>query len=161
MADALSGGCQCGAVRFRVDGAPARSTICHCRMCQKAFGSPFAALVEVSADDLAWTRGEPSYFQSSDKVRRGFCKACGTPLTYAHDDGIELAICAFDEPERVKPTHQVNHSQRLAFFDRLADLPADDESAYADHQAALRSFQHPDRDTEEWPPEFWFAADHF
>jgi hypothetical protein len=34
-----SGGCQCGAVRFRVDGELGRASICHCRMCQKAFGA--------------------------------------------------------------------------------------------------------------------------
>ena len=34
------GGCQCGAVRFSV-GRLGRGSICHCRMCQKAFGSFF------------------------------------------------------------------------------------------------------------------------
>lgn len=155
----LTGGCQCGAVRFAVTD-PFEPAICHCRMCQKAFGAPFAALVDAKPENVEWTRGQPSYFQSSTMVRRGFCSECGTPLTYSHKGGVELAIGAFDEPEKVAPTHQVNHSARLAFFDTLAHLPPDDESAYADHQSKLRSFQHPDRDTEDWPPEFWFTDDH-
>ena len=40
---AMSGGCQCGAVRFRVTSF-GRSSVCHCRMCQKATGGLFAAL---------------------------------------------------------------------------------------------------------------------
>ena len=82
----LTGGCQCGAVRFEVaeDGLRTAS-ICHCRMCQKAFGSFFAPLVSVDQAALAWTRGEPRRWRSSNHVRRGFCADCGTPLTYEPD----------------------------------------------------------------------------
>ena len=38
----LTGGCQCGAVRYCLHEPPADPHICHCRMCQKAFGSFFA-----------------------------------------------------------------------------------------------------------------------
>ena len=78
-----TGGCQCGAVRFTVDGDLGRASICHCRMCQKAFGAFFGPLVP--APGLRWTRGTPKYFQSSNRVKRGFCDACGTPLTYVRD----------------------------------------------------------------------------
>ncbi|MEL6921951.1 MAG: GFA family protein [Pseudomonadota bacterium] len=160
MTQTFSGGCQCGAVRFSATD-PFEPAICHCRMCKKAFGSPLAALVDCKPENVEWTRGKPSYFKSSDAVRRGFCGECGTPLSYEHRDGIELAICAFDEPDKLAPTHQVNHSARRAWFDTLDQLPPDDEAAYAEHQDSLKNFQHPDRDTEDWPPEFWFTADHF
>ena len=61
---------------------PEESSICHCRMCQKASGQPFMAFARVKAGDLAWTRGAPAVFQSSNLVERGFCRDCGTPLTY-------------------------------------------------------------------------------
>ena len=48
-----------------------RASICHCRMCQKAFGSFFGPLV--TAKGLEWTRGGPTHFQSSNVVKRGFC----------------------------------------------------------------------------------------
>ncbi|EPE99139.1 hypothetical protein RGCCGE502_06719 [Rhizobium grahamii CCGE 502] len=82
-----TGGCQCGAVRFRVSGKLGRPSICHCRMCQKQFGGFFSALVTAPDESMEWTRGEPSYFQSSINIERGFCKDCGTPMTYRHPGG--------------------------------------------------------------------------
>ena len=90
-----AGGCQCGAVRFRVK-LLGRGSICHCRMCQKAFGGFFGPLV--TAHDAVWTRGEPKWFQSSNRARRAFCGECGTPLAYETKYGLELAIGAFDDP---------------------------------------------------------------
>jgi hypothetical protein len=78
----LTGGCQCGAVRYAVYAEPDKPSICHCRMCQKAFGSYFAPLASVKKALFEWTRGEPARFRSSSLVSRGFCAACGTPLTY-------------------------------------------------------------------------------
>src|SRR6476659_8086829 len=107
-----SGGCQCGAVRFHVVRL-GRASICHCRMCQKAFGAFFGPLV--TGHGVEWTRGEPTRFRSSNLVRRGFCSACGTPLTYEYDGGTELAIGAFDDPTVAAPTIQVNPADLLPF----------------------------------------------
>ena len=79
MAEPITGGCQCGAVRYRCEGF-GRASICHCRMCQKAFGAFYGPLV--TGKGLVWTRGEPSWFQSSNKVRRGFC-ACQAKIGFA------------------------------------------------------------------------------
>ena len=49
----LKGGCQCGAVRFTLEGAPGDASICHCRMCQKAFGNFYAPLATVPATQLS------------------------------------------------------------------------------------------------------------
>ena len=43
----ITGGCQCGAVRYALHAVPTNPHICHCRMCQKAFGSFFAPLARV------------------------------------------------------------------------------------------------------------------
>lgn len=150
---AITGGCQCGAVRFRLSGL-GRASICHCRMCQKAFGSFFGPLV--GARGLEWTRGEPARFQSSNAVRRGFCQKCGTPLTYEYDGGVEIAIGALDEPARAAPVIQVNPADMLPFFDRLHTLPfrkQGESPAFDAFMASIVGHQHPDHDTEQWPPE--------
>ena len=152
----FTGGCQCGAVRFRV-GRLGRPSICHCRMCQKAFGSFFGPLV--SSFDLVWTRGEPKYFFSSDKIKRGFCAECGTPLSYEEidrppDQQVEIAIGAFDDPSVAAPVIQVNLTDKLSFFDGLSTLPERTEASdeWRDFLAGIHSNQHPDHDTEDWPP---------
>jgi hypothetical protein len=147
-----SGGCQCGAVRFRASRF-GRSSICHCRMCQKAFGSFFGALV--TAHDLEWTRGAPKHFQSSNNAKRGFCADCGTPLTYDYGGPVEIAVGALDEPSVAPPTLQVNPADKQPFFDGLCALPTrlgDAEPKAEAFKAAIVNFQHPDRDTAEWPP---------
>jgi hypothetical protein len=159
----LTGGCQCGAVRFRVERL-GRGSICHCRMCQKAFGNFYAPLI--SGFGVVWTRGKPAYFQSSNKVRRGFCAACGTPLTYellgrSEEDEVEVAIAAFDDPRLTAPSIQVNPGDKLPFVDDLPKLhtrtDAEDQGQAA-FNASIVSYQHPDHDTAAWPPAGGFGG---
>lgn len=151
-----SGGCQCGQVRYRISGAFRKAGICHCRMCQKAFGSWGAALVSVPADAVTWTRGEPAVFRSSAIVARGFCSNCGTPL-FMREDGdpnYEISIGSLDDPRAAPPTEQVGIESKLPWFDSLRDLPqhrTEDERSPED-LIRLASLQHPDRDTDTWPP---------
>lgn len=152
--DIHTGGCQCGAVRFRVEGSLGDASVCHCRMCQKAFGSFYAPLVSMRGAKLTWTRGQPKKFRSSNFVERGFCSECGTPLTYEAPDGIALAIGAFDHPESITPKLQWGIEGKLPYVDTIAALPAN--HTLADTNAApflkhLVSYQHPDHDTDHWP----------
>ncbi len=148
----LTGGCQCGAVRFRA-GRLGRPSICHCRMCQKAFGAFFGPLV--TGHEVVWTRGSPKRFRSSNKISRGFCGDCGTPLTYEYEGGIELAIGAFDDPTVAAPVIQANPTDKLPFVDRLVELPMRDdatEPAIMAFMADIVSYQHPDHETDDWRP---------
>lgn len=148
-----SGGCQCGAVRFRVEGALGDASVCHCRMCQKAFGAFYAPLVSVRGAKLSWTRGEPKRFRSSSEASRGFCADCGTPLTYEAPDGVALAIGAFDDPTTIAPAVQWGVEARLPYADQVPGLPAHgtmEDVAAGSFLARLVSFQHPDHDTAAW-----------
>ena len=150
-----TGGCQCGAVRFRVEGVLGDASVCHCRMCQKAAGNFYLPLVSVRQTKLVWTRGEPKRFQSSNAASRGFCGDCGTPLTYEAPDGTALTIAAFDRPEGIVPTIQWGIEAKLPYVDHIPQLPGEDTMADQDAAsflANLVSYQHPDHDTAEWPP---------
>ena len=153
MSGALTGGCQCGAVRFSVSGPLGRASLCHCRMCQKAFAGPYGALVS-APEGLAWTRGAPAYFRSSNRARRGFCAACGTPLTFEPDGApVDLAIAAFDAPSAITPVIQHVRAERIAWTDETAGLPvrSGEEAAAAEGwYASITPFQHPDHDTDHW-----------
>ena len=151
-----SGGCQCGAVRYHVTAVLDTSHICHCRMCQKAAGNFFIALIGVPRDAITWTRGSPATFDSSDKAARGFCRDCGTPLTYDYHDSrhINLTTGSFDDPARFAPKTQFGLEARLPWFE---SLPLNGGGTTEETMAALvgaireSNHQHPDHDTESWP----------
>jgi hypothetical protein len=121
----LTGGCQCGAVRFTAHAKSDEAYYCHCRMCQRAFGNVFAAYVNVAKDALTWDKGPPAYYASSKIARRGFCSTCGTPLTFEYDESkvMDLAVGALDEPERLRPVMHVGVESRVAAFHREDGLP--------------------------------------
>jgi len=152
----ITGGCQCGAVRYAIAGPLIQPSICHCRMCQKAFGSFFAPLV--GARDFALTRGEPAIFRSSDVVERGFCRDCGTPLSFRYlpDGEMNVSIGSLDDPSIARPIIQFGMESRIPWVGELDDLPGSvtEDEEPPDRFAAIRAsnHQHPDHDTAVWPP---------
>ena len=137
-------------MRFAVDCPLGRPSICHCRMCQKAFGGFYGPLV--GAPGLRWTRGEPKRFRSSNAVQRGFCEDCGTPLTFEPDGGsVDVAIGALDDPALAQPVIQLARASRLSWVDDLAGLPREWEALETAEHATIVSHQHPDFDTAAWP----------
>jgi hypothetical protein len=146
----LTGGCQCGAVRFALSAPPRKVSICHCRMCQKAAGAPFASFADIENADFAWTRGKPAAFRSSTIAERHFCAACGTPLSFRRLDGpsIEIMTGAFDHPDRVVPTRQYGTESRLGWVVSIANMPSQTtlQNYGSDKVNGVVSHQHPDHD---------------
>jgi hypothetical protein len=138
------GGCQCGEIRFEVSGELGQASICHCRMCQKAYGNFFAPLVSVNPNRFKWTKVEPKRFDSSNFVRRGFCSNCGTPLTYESPESFSLSIAAFDKPELIEPVIQYGDESRIKYIDNLNQWPSrstPEDYAEAPYLKDLVSFQ--------------------
>jgi hypothetical protein len=146
----MTGGCQCGKVRYALYAKPAGMSVCHCRMCQKAVGGPFAALVPNLPGDFAWTRGEPGTFASSNIASRDFCRDCGTPLTYRGPSGrVNVSQGSLDQPQLVTPTKQYGLEGRQGWVDLLATLPGErtDQSMSPTQLQEVVNHQHPDRET--------------
>lgn len=165
----ITGGCQCGAIRYALFAPPRGAHLCHCRMCQKAVGGPFAALAPVRLADFAWTRGTPATFRSSEVAARDFCADCGTPLTFRYlegpgdvpgDDGsqggwIDVTIGSLDRPADVPPLRHYGIESLVPWMLRVDTLPRSSTDASMDpvRQRRMRSFQHPDADTpSDWRP---------
>lgn len=148
----FTGGCQCGAVRFAATEPPEEVSVCYCRMCQKAGGGPFMAMARFRSGAVAWTRGQPATFHSSAAAARGFCAACGTPLSYQRrPEALSLTTGAFDDPGGLVPTTRLGAATVLPWTDRLADLPLESTDDWLNalprggHE--FRTLQHPDHDT--------------
>ena len=124
MAQELTGGCQCGRVRYRVEVDDLDAYLCHCRMCQRATGGFAAALKQVKRAAVTWAR-EPDRYRSSAIAQRGYCRDCGTPLSYEGDgsDAMDLTVGSFDEAGRLRPVeHSGVESINEAWLD-TEDLP--------------------------------------
>lgn len=88
----LTGGCLCGAIRFRITG-PLRPVIaCHCTQCRKTSGHHVAA-TSAARQDIKVT-GTPVWYGSSDRARRGFCGTCGSNLFWDSEGDPRLSIFA-------------------------------------------------------------------
>lgn len=120
-----SGSCLCGAVRFTVAADLPAPDGCHCTNCRKQTGH-YLVSTDVPKSALTVTGGENvTWFQSSEKVRRGFCARCGSTLFWdpVFRDWIGLAMGAFDGPTG---THQDKHifvSQKGDYYDIADGLP--------------------------------------
>jgi hypothetical protein len=105
MTQTMTGGCQCGRIRYSAEIAGDEAYWCHCRMCQKATGGIAAAFVQVEPANVTWL-SEPDWYVSSPVARRPFCSKCGTPLGFAWADGtgeMDLTVGSFDDPSRFRP----------------------------------------------------------
>ena len=116
-------------------------------MCQRSAG--FTRAGAPGAADLDARRAE----NRSSNVLRGFRDRHA--VTFEAPDGIALAIGAFDAAEEIAPTIQWGIEAKLPYVDTLSRLPGEptEADAEASYLADLINYQHPDHDTDTWPPE--------
>ncbi len=150
----LTGGCQCGRIRYRAAGGVEPVSLCHCRMCQRATGGLFMAIVPVERACLDWVTQPADGFESSTIARRLFCSACGSPIGFEFVGGeyVCVTIGTLDDPDRVPlPGRQVGLEGRVAWFHDIADWPQmtsdDNDSITPERRARFVSQQDPRRQT--------------
>lgn len=84
----IDGGCHCGRITYRATAEPA-VIVCHCSDCQKLSGSPYRAMVGVSANDFKISGDPKIYIKVADSGARriqAFCPDCGSPIYSADAD---------------------------------------------------------------------------
>jgi hypothetical protein len=122
----LEGGCLCGRVRYRIDGAPRDAGYCHCRMCQRAAGAPVVAWLTMDSAGFAWSAGAPAVYRSSAAAERLFCPRCGTQLGFreiAAPGLLDVTLASLDDPAAVPPDHHIWISSQIAWLEIADDLP--------------------------------------
>lgn len=147
VAQILTGGCLCGAVRFACRAPASLVSYCHCRMCQKATGAPFSVMANFTKTAVQW-QGEPMRRRSSPLAVRGFCADCGTPLCFEYDDSehVSIAVGAFDEPSRLRPSQHGGIESRIAWVSIDPHLPRERCDDDPDYRALAAQFR--------WTPPF-------
>jgi hypothetical protein len=118
-----TGGCLCGAVRFRAAADPIRVVSCHCGQCRRHSGAAFLTFVHFPVGPFEWLGATPTRFRSSPDAERGFCPHCGSTLSM-HEavlpDRVQVTLGSLDEPGRVRPDEVWTESQ-------LPSLKIDDD----------------------------------
>lgn len=120
------GGCLCGRVRYQVTGRPLVATVCHCGQCRKAAGAPFVAWAEFPAQAVAISRGKVAWFGSSDAAERGFCRHCGTALSFTFIDGdtIDISTATLDDPNAFPPQDHIWTEFKVGWVELPQGVPA-------------------------------------
>lgn len=120
-----TGGCLCGAVRYRVAGKLRDVVECHCAMCRKTHGH-IGAYSAVPKADLEMTESTGlCWYISSDKARRGFCGSCGSTLFWdpAGKDYIAIAAGTLDPPTGLKTILQIHTADAGDYYTIRPDVP--------------------------------------
>ena len=124
------GSCLCGQVRFQARGRPTNIRICHCRLCQKAMGSPFFARALYPMAQVTIT-GHVERYASSPKLNRVFCPTCGTRLMAERPDAARfgIGIAVFDRPDELAPECHQFVSSKIGWLRLNDELPQHPEWA--------------------------------
>jgi hypothetical protein len=106
------GGCQCGAVRYRLTGTPQWLTICHCNECKRQSGSAFGMSLRMRACDVELISGElREWSRAADsgvKVSGFFCPTCGTRMWHepVGSGFLHIKPGTLDAPSRFEPKYE-------------------------------------------------------
>jgi hypothetical protein len=84
MGTPRDGGCQCGGVRYRLEGEPLGLAVCHCTECQRQSGSAFGMSLAIPREAFRLLAGELKRFSvrcDSGRIKEcAFCPSCGTRI---------------------------------------------------------------------------------
>ena len=121
-----TGGCRCGAVRYEAFPPAFNLCYCHCASCRRTSGASPVAWASFTRSKFRITAGLLAEVRSSAPVLRGFCRACGSCLTYrheAHGEEIDVTLGSLDEPARLAPAMHVWVEDKLPWVRIADDLP--------------------------------------
>ena len=141
----LTGGCQCGQLRYRVSQMPQTLYCCHCTECQEQAASAFGMSLRVPADAVE-VEGEVAVYRrdwgNPQAVECLFCPRCGSRVVHrgrGTDAGSSIKAGSLDQRDWLHPVGHiwVRSAQKWMHLDGVIyDGQPDD--GYAALRAAFR-----------------------
>ncbi|MET1754471.1 GFA family protein [Novosphingobium sp. RD2P27] len=120
------GGCQCGQVRYAVEGEPVHAALCHCSDCRASAGAPVMAWAAFASEHFSVLAGEARAYNSSRAAFRHFCPSCGTGLWYVNEEAlpglVDIQIATLDDPEALPPTAHIQAAEQLSWMKGAENL---------------------------------------
>ena len=127
------GSCVCGAVHFRVTGAPLVFQYCHCSRCRKDSGSAHGAKLFVPVAQFAWERGDEHVtryeLESAKYWSSAFCTKCGSKMPWVTRNGKTMCVPAgsLDDDPNVGPSRNIFFGSRAAWYSHASELEVHDD----------------------------------
>ncbi len=128
--DILSGGCECGAVRYQVADAFLYAANCHCSRCRAATGSAFKAFAGIEREKLRITQGADGLLvYGEDDLNDTRCGTCGSLLFSVVRDGdyVHVAMGSLRDAPGIRPAEHIFVGSKAPWFEITDDLPQADE----------------------------------
>ena len=121
----LNGRCLCGAVQFEAQGEPLWVGHCHCQSCRRNTASAVATFLGYRPDQVRFTKGGRSIFNSSPGVRRGFCNQCGTHLlfTYLPTGSTSFSPGLFNDARGFSMDEEIFIDAKPDYYELAGDRP--------------------------------------
>jgi hypothetical protein len=126
----LSGGCACGAVRYRVADAFRYSANCHCSRCRASTGTAFKAFAGIEREHFELAEGEDALMRVGGEVDHDVrCGTCGSYLYSVVRDGayVHVAMGSLIDAPSIRPTEHIYVGSKAPWFEITDDLPQHDE----------------------------------
>ena len=123
----LQGGCQCGAVRYEVEGTPQHVALCHCSDCRKSAGAPMVAWAAFAEAEFTLLQGDLTTFNSSGTALRSFCPKCGTGIAYRNAEYlpgiVDIQSATLDDPDALPAGAHIQVAERIGWMADAHSIP--------------------------------------
>ncbi len=126
MSDDITGGCLCGAIRYRIFGKAGGTCHCHCDRCRKTTGAPMVTWTTVARENFEITQGVLTDYASSDQGHRSFCSDCGSHITFRsteYPDYVDVTVATLDVPGKIPPERHIWASKQISWTTMDEHLP--------------------------------------
>lgn len=127
---AITGGCQCGAVRYEITGAFRAAGHCHCSMCRKSHGAAFVSWAHIDPEQFRWTSGadQVARYALSPGHERCFCRTCGSPLVASLAGRVtEVVLGSVDGDPAIRPGEHIFVGSKAPWYEITDALPQFEE----------------------------------